>query len=160
MVGPERPQGGVQAWLLENHELSGNGWVQPHCPVLALRAQVALMALFWMAHPVTSHSILMALFLPDLSFNNIDTIEGLDTLVNLEDLSLFNNSISKIESLDALEKLQVLSLGNNQIGNMTDVSSRSRQGWGGSGRRGRAMEVGQGLGVRVCGKVRCRLSLL
>lgn len=59
---------------------------------------------------------------PDLSFNNIEAIEGLDTLVNLEDLSLFNNRISKIDSLDALVKLQVLSLGNNQIGNMTNVS--------------------------------------
>lgn len=59
---------------------------------------------------------------PDLSFNNIEAIEGLDTLVNLEDLSLFNNRISKIDSLDALVKLQVLSLGNNHIGNMMNVS--------------------------------------
>eukprot|EP00070_Physeter_catodon_P048840 XP_028355734.1 dynein regulatory complex subunit 3 isoform X5 [Physeter catodon] len=43
---------------------------------------------------------------PDLSFNNIEAIEGLDTLVNLEDLSLFNNRVSKIDSLDALVKLQ------------------------------------------------------
>ncbi|XP_049730695.1 dynein regulatory complex subunit 3 isoform X2 [Elephas maximus indicus] len=57
----------------------------------------------------------------NLSFNNIETIEGLDTLVNLEDLSLFNNRISKIDSLDALVKLQVLSLGNNQIFNMMNV---------------------------------------
>lgn len=65
----------------------------------------------------------LALFLPDLSFNNIEAIEGLDTLVNLEDLSLFNNRISKIDSLDALAKLQVLSLGNNQIGNAMNVST-------------------------------------
>ncbi|XP_010841200.1 PREDICTED: leucine-rich repeat-containing protein 48 [Bison bison bison] len=58
---------------------------------------------------------------PDLSFNNIEAIEGLDTLVNLEDLSLFNNRISKIDSLDALVKLQVLSLGNNHIGNMMNI---------------------------------------
>ncbi|XP_041626734.1 dynein regulatory complex subunit 3 isoform X3 [Vulpes lagopus] len=57
----------------------------------------------------------------NLSFNNIEAIEGLDTLVNLEDLSLFNNRISKIDSLDALVKLQVLSLGNNQIGNMMNI---------------------------------------
>ncbi|XP_070938539.1 dynein regulatory complex subunit 3 isoform X6 [Macaca nemestrina] len=57
----------------------------------------------------------------NLSFNNIETIEGLDTLVNLEDLSLFNNRISKIDSLDALVKLQVLSLGNNQIDNMMNI---------------------------------------
>lgn len=68
---------------------------------------------------------------PDLSFNNIEAIEGLDTLVNLEDLSLFNNRISKIDSLDALVKLQVLSLGNNHIGNMMNVSVGAG-GWGGS----------------------------
>lgn len=72
----------------------------------------------------STHWALTALFLPDLSFNNIEAIEGLDTLVNLEDLSLFNNRITKIDSLDALVKLQVLSLGNNQIGNMMNVSSR------------------------------------
>lgn len=73
----------------------------------------------------------LAPFLPDLSFNNIEAIEGLDTLVNLEDLSLFNNRISKIDSLDALVKLQVLSLGNNQIGNMMNVSElRPRAGLG------------------------------
>jgi Leucine-rich repeat (LRR) protein len=59
-----------------------------------------------------------------LSFNNIEAIEGLDTLVNLEDLSLSNNRISKVDSLDALVKLQVLSLGNNQISNMMNVSTR------------------------------------
>lgn len=70
---------------------------------------------------------LTALFLPDLSFNNIEAIEGLDTLVNLEDLSLFNNRISKIDSLDALVKLQVLSLGNNEISHVTNVSARGRR---------------------------------
>ena len=67
---------------------------------------------------------------PDLSFNNIEAIEGLDTLVNLEDLSLFNNRISKIDSLDALVKLQVLSLGNNHIGNMMNVSVGAGRGGG------------------------------
>lgn len=67
---------------------------------------------------------------PDLSFNNIEAIEGLDTLVNLEDLSLFNNRISKIDSLDALVKLQVLSLGNNHIGNMMNVSMGTGRGGG------------------------------
>lgn len=61
---------------------------------------------------------------PDLSFNNIEVIKGLDSLVNLEDLSLFNNRISRIDSLDALGKLQVLSLGNNQIDNIMNVSGR------------------------------------
>lgn len=84
------------------------------------------------------------LFLPDLSFNNIEAIEGLDTLVNLEDLSLFNNRISKIDSLDALVKLQVLSLGNNHIGNMMNVSEL------------RPQAEGDG----ACGEGTCRLSLL
>ena len=70
---------------------------------------------------------------PDLSFNNIEAIEGLDTLVNLEDLSLFNNRISKIDSLDALVKLQVLSLGNNHIGNMMNVSMGTGRGGGDHG---------------------------
>ena len=97
---------------------------------LAQRAQVALMGLFQgTPPPPIHHSVLMALFFPDLSFNNIEAIEGLDTLVNLEDLSLFNNRISKIDSLDALVKLQVLSLGNNHIGNMMNVSWEGR-GWG------------------------------
>lgn len=60
----------------------------------------------------------------DLSFNNIEAIEGLDTLINLEDLSLSHNRISKIDSLDPLVNLQVLSLGNNQINNMMNVSTR------------------------------------
>lgn len=70
---------------------------------------------------------------PDLSFNNIEAIEGLDTLVNLEDLSLFNNRISKIDSLDALVKLQVLSLGNNHIGNLMNVSVGTGRGQGDHG---------------------------
>lgn len=63
----------------------------------------------------------------DLSFNNIEAIEGLDTLVNLEDLSLSHNRISKIDSLDPLVNLQVLSLGNNQINNMMNVSTSLRR---------------------------------
>lgn len=62
----------------------------------------------------------------DLSFNNIEAIEGLDTLVNLEDLSLFNNRITKIDSLDCLVKLQVLSLGNNQLNDLMNVSAQGR----------------------------------
>lgn len=51
----------------------------------------------------------------DLSFNNIEVIEGLDKLVNLEDLTLHNNRIQKLEGMDALKKLHVFSVGNNEI---------------------------------------------
>ena len=55
-----------------------------------------------------------------MSYNNIDRIEGLDTLVNLTDLSLQHNQISRIEGLDALEKLDVLSLGDNKLETLAD----------------------------------------
>lgn len=51
----------------------------------------------------------------DLSFNLISKIEGLDTLVKLEDLSLFSNNIEEVENLDKLVNLNVLSIGNNKI---------------------------------------------
>uniref|UniRef100_G3W306 Dynein regulatory complex subunit 3 n=1 Tax=Sarcophilus harrisii TaxID=9305 RepID=G3W306_SARHA len=57
----------------------------------------------------------------NLSFNNIETIEGLDTLVNLEDLSLFSNRIVKMDAMDSLVKLQVFSIGNNMIDNLLNV---------------------------------------
>ena len=53
--------------------------------------------------------------LSDLSFNNIEVIEGLSKLTNLEDLTLYNNRITRIENMEALTKLHVLSLGNNQL---------------------------------------------
>lgn len=51
----------------------------------------------------------------DLSFNNIEKIEGLATLTKLTDLSLFNNLISELEGLETLQELSALSVGNNQI---------------------------------------------
>jgi Leucine-rich repeat (LRR) protein len=47
----------------------------------------------------------------DLSFNKIQTIEGLSSLTRLQDLSLFSNAITTIEGLDNLPNLNVLSLG-------------------------------------------------
>lgn len=61
------------------------------------------------------------LFPPDLSFNNIEVIEGLDNLVKLQDLSLYNNRISKIENLDTLQELQIFSIGNNNIRALENV---------------------------------------
>eukprot|EP01015_Nassula_variabilis_P029557 TRINITY_DN634_c0_g1_i1.p1 TRINITY_DN634_c0_g1~~TRINITY_DN634_c0_g1_i1.p1 ORF type:complete len:482 (+),score=126.08 TRINITY_DN634_c0_g1_i1:32-1477(+) len=51
----------------------------------------------------------------DLSFNNVQKIEGLDKLVNLTDLSLYNNKVETIEGLDNCTKLNVLSMGSNQL---------------------------------------------
>lgn len=45
----------------------------------------------------------------------IEKIEGLDTLTDLEDLSLYDNKISKLEGLEQLRNLNVLSVGKNQL---------------------------------------------
>lgn len=128
-----RPQERIQAQLLENRKLSHSESViglLPSCcpPECEGVPQSPPECSDVLVSRQPTHWALTALFLPDLSFNNIEAIEGLDTLVNLEDLSLFNNRIAKIDSLDALVKLQVLSLGNNQIGNMMNVSSRPGTG--------------------------------
>lgn len=57
----------------------------------------------------------------DLSFNNIEVIEGLDQLTKLEDLTLYSNRISKIENMDNLENLQVFSIGNNVLKDLEHV---------------------------------------
>lgn len=64
----------------------------------------------------------MFVCLKDLSFNNIEVIEGLDTLVKLRDLTLFNNRITRIENMDNLTNLHVLSIGNNNIKGLENVS--------------------------------------
>lgn len=61
-------------------------------------------------------------FLTDLSFNNIEVIEGLDQLVKLEDLTLFNNRIQRLENMDTLTELHVLSVGNNELKELSNVS--------------------------------------
>jgi len=58
-----------------------------------------------------------------LSFNNIEVIEGLDTLVKLQDLSLYNNRISKIEHMDTLQELQIFSIGKNNLTTLENVSA-------------------------------------
>mgnify|MGYP000078779447 FL=1 len=64
----------------------------------------------------------------DLSFNRIKVIEGLESLVNLTDLSLFSNQIQEVSppSLDANTKLNVLSLGDNQISSFEPTISYLR----------------------------------
>ena len=64
---------------------------------------------------------------PDLSFNNIEVIEGLDNLVKLKDLTLFNNRITRIENMDNLVDLHVLSIGNNNIKGLENVSGQENR---------------------------------
>jgi hypothetical protein len=51
----------------------------------------------------------------DLSFNQIEVIEGLDKLTKLTDLALYSNNIKTLSGLDHLANLNVLSVGRNQI---------------------------------------------
>jgi len=61
------------------------------------------------------------LLFSDLSFNNIEAIEGLDKLTQLEDLTLFNNRIQRLENMDMLTKLHVFSIGNNDLKEIDNV---------------------------------------
>ena len=65
----------------------------------------------------------------DLSFNNIEMIEGLDKLTKLQDLTLYNNRISRIENMDMLTELHVLSLGNNNLTDLENVSGLPFFNW-------------------------------
>ncbi|KAM7091253.1 LOW QUALITY PROTEIN: dynein regulatory complex subunit 3 [Ciconia maguari] len=51
----------------------------------------------------------------------LNVIEGLDTLVKLQDLSLYNNRISKMEHMDTLQELQIFSIGKNTLTTLEDV---------------------------------------
>jgi hypothetical protein len=77
--------------------------------------------------PSPSHPVPPTVFVrpppySDLSFNKIKVIEGLESLVRLRDLSLYNNEIASPigDGLDGLSSLQCLSLGNNHL---TDLHS-------------------------------------
>ena len=74
------------------------------------------------SNPLMVNINLNFLYPIDLSFNNIEVIEGLDTLVKLRDLTLFNNRITRIENMDTLVHLHVLSIGNNNIKGLENVS--------------------------------------
>ena len=54
-----------------------------------------------------------------LDNNFIESISGLESLVNLEWLDLSFNKITKIENLSTLTKLKVLALFSNQIAEVT-----------------------------------------
>ena len=69
----------------------------------------------------------------DLSFNEIYDIddndqpfnpfEGLESLSNLEELSLFKNKITRLENFPILPKLRYLSLGRNKISELTEIQN-------------------------------------
>ena len=59
----------------------------------------------------------------DLSFNNIEVMEGLDKLSKMKDLTLYNNRISKIENMESLSQLHVFSIGNNNLKQLDNVST-------------------------------------
>lgn len=56
----------------------------------------------------------------DLSFNLIETIEGLDKLTKITDLSFYSNRIKKLSGLENLHQLNVLSFGKNFITTFMD----------------------------------------
>ncbi len=60
-------------------------------------------------------------FPTDLSFNNIEYVEGLDNLTKLRDLTLYNNRISELENMDSLTELHVFSAGNNKLSQLENV---------------------------------------
>ena len=75
-----------------------------------------------MYFPLSNFYLYKVLYFVDLSFNNIEMIEGLDKLTCLQDLTLYNNRISRIENMDKLTDLHVFSIGNNNLTDLDNVS--------------------------------------
>lgn len=71
----------------------------------------------------SSELIILCLFFLDLSFNNIEVLEGLEKLTKLKDLTLYNNRISRMENMDSLTQLHVFSIGNNNLKQLDNVRS-------------------------------------
>jgi len=82
----------------------------------------ALCLLRTMYFPLSNFYLYKVLYFVDLSFNNIEMIEGLDKLTCLQDLTLYNNRISRIENMDKLTDLHVFSIGNNNLTDLDNVS--------------------------------------
>ncbi|KAF3846426.1 hypothetical protein F7725_003504 [Dissostichus mawsoni] len=58
---------------------------------------------------------------PNLSFNGIELIEGLESLQKLELLNLSDNKISVLENMETLERLTHFSIANNLLGELDIV---------------------------------------
>ena len=56
-----------------------------------------------------------SLDLSGISLEKISDIKGLENLINLKELVLYENEISEIKGLESLENLELLSLGSNRI---------------------------------------------
>jgi Leucine-rich repeat (LRR) protein len=59
----------------------------------------------------------------DASGQGIKDISGLEELINLQSLVLYNNQISSIKALSKLTNLQYLNLGRNQISDIKALSN-------------------------------------
>ncbi len=59
----------------------------------------------------------------------ISNIEGLQYLLNLQDLFLFNNQISSVDQLQGLSKLDSLGLDKNRISDISPLSSLTNLTW-------------------------------
>lgn len=57
----------------------------------------------------------------DLSSNNIEKIEGLESLSKLEVLNLSNNRISVLENMDTLVELTHFNIAHNSLGKLDNV---------------------------------------
>lgn len=58
----------------------------------------------------------------DLSSNNIEKIEGLESLSKLEVLNLSNNRISVLENMDTLVELTHFNIAHNSLGKLDNVT--------------------------------------
>lgn len=58
----------------------------------------------------------------DLSSNNIEKIEGLESLSKLEVLNLSNNKISVLENMDTLVELTHFNIAHNSLGKLDQVT--------------------------------------
>ncbi len=64
-----------------------------------------------------------SLDLSGISLEKISDIKGLENLINLKELVLYENEISEIKGLESLENLELLSLGSNRISEIKGLNT-------------------------------------
>ena len=62
---------------------------------------------------------------PEINYDKIDKIKGLEALINLQELYLDGNNIMKLEGFDNLQNLIMLHLGRNSISSFRNESIES-----------------------------------